>query len=67
MWERIDMKWVLDSDGFWTQYTMYCDGEKFVFVFGDDELYCPEDDGNWDFETESAFEAYEWFHDYAVI
>ena len=62
MWEMIDRKEVFDSDGFRTEYTLYCDEERFVCVFGDSELYGPEDDSNWDFETESPTEAYEWFH-----
>ena len=64
MWEMIDRKEVFDSDGFRTEYTLYCDEERFVCVFGDSELYGPEDDSNWDFETESPTEAYEWFHAY---
>ena len=65
MWELVDRKDVLDFDGFWTEYSLYCDEERFVCVFGDSELYGPEDESNWDFETESPIEAYEWFHDYA--
>ena len=64
MWEMLRKKDVLDVDGFWTEYSIYTDGEKFVCVFGDSELYRPEDDSNWDFETESEVEAYEWFDSY---
>lgn len=64
MWEMLRKKDVLDVDGFRTEYTLYCDEERFVCVFGDSELYGPEDDSNWDFETESPIEAYEWFDAY---
>ena len=39
----------------------YIDG--YVFVFGDSDLYAPED-GEYDFECESYEEAAEWFDDY---
>lgn len=39
----------------------YIDG--YVFVFGDSDLYTPED-GDFDFECESYEEAVEWFDDY---
>ena len=39
----------------------YIDG--YVFVFGDSDLYTPED-GEYDFECESYEEAAEWFEDY---
>ena len=39
----------------------YIDG--YVFVFGDSDLYAPED-GEYDFECESYEEADEWFDDY---
>ena len=64
MWEVVDKKEVLDFDGFRTEYTLYCDGERFVCVFGDSDLYGPEDDANWDFETDFAPEAYDWFAAY---
>lgn len=64
-WEMITSKYVKDADGFYTQYTMYRNLETglYVFVFGDDDLYVPED-GWFDFETESKEEAWEWFNDY---
>lgn len=65
MWQLIDRrKSVLDYDGFYTEYSMYTDGERYVMVFGDSDIYRPEDE-NWDWETDSAQEAYEWFNDYA--
>lgn len=62
-WEILEKKGVLDFDGFWTEYTMYCNGIQFVCVFGDSDIYRPEDE-NWDFETEDPIEAYEWFENY---
>lgn len=55
----------MDTDGFYTDYTMYYDTllDKYVFVFGDEELYSPED-GNFDWECDSEQEANEWFNDY---
>ena len=61
MWELIDRKHIEDSDGFLTEYSMYYNGNKYVFVYGDSELYRPEDE-YWDWETESEEEAYEWFN-----
>ena len=71
-YKEICHKMVYDSDGFTTDYTGYMkvnptgkDGERvsFVFVFGDNELYRPEE-GNYDFETDSFEEAQEWFDSY---
>lgn len=64
MWELIDRKATRDFDGFMTEVSMYCDGERFVIVFGDSDLYWVEDESNWEFETESAIEAYELFSDF---
>ena len=63
MWTLIDRKMVRDFDGFLTDYSWYTDGERHVFVFGDYELYTPEDE-NFDWETESEEEAYDWFENY---
>ena len=65
---ELDSKSVLDSDGFYTDYTLYqCEDEYgnllYVCVFGDKELYTPED-SEYDFESESEDEAYEWFESY---
>lgn len=65
-WELLRRKDVMDWDGFWTEYSLYKseDGAKYVCVFGDSEIYTPEDESDWDFETESASEAIEWFESY---
>lgn len=61
----IGCKDVYDSDGFLDTYTMYKDkfSEKFVFVFGDPEIYSP-DDGDFDYECEDEDEAWQWLEDY---
>lgn len=61
----IDSKTVLDSDGFNTEYTMYYDNveDRYVFVFGDSEIYSPYD-GYFDWECETEDEAIEWFNSY---
>ena len=66
----IASKSVLDSDGFYTDYTWYFDKEegKHVFVFGDNDIYFPED-GDYDWEVEgdderAKEEAQEWFDSY---
>ena len=62
---EIDSKQVPDSDGFMTDYTMYMNintGE-YVFVFGDKDIYRPED-GYFDWECETKEEAEEWFDNY---
>ena len=57
-------KSVLDSDGFYTDYTWYktVDGLN-VFVFGDNDLYKPAD-GYIDHEEEDDAAAQEWFDSY---
>lgn len=66
MWEIYRTKSVRDSDGFWTDYTLWHNiaTDEYVCVFGDNELYTPDnysvDAGP--FETEE--EALEWFDDY---
>lgn len=62
---EIASKQVQDSDGFYTDYTMYRDIEtgEYVFVFGDRDMYTPESGGfDWSCDTEQ--EAWEWFNDY---
>lgn len=58
-------KQVMDSDGFYTDYTMYYDhnNNRYVFVFGDNELYLPEYE-DFDYECDTEKEAYEWFDNY---
>lgn len=62
---EIETKEVLDSDGFYTDYTMYKDNmnDRYVFVFGDKDIYRP-DDGIFDWEADTEKEAYEWFDSY---
>lgn len=64
-WEEVASKQVLDSDGFWTDYTMYYneDEGRFVCIFGDKDLYNPTN-AEPDFECEEKWEAFEWFEDY---
>ena len=64
-YELIDKKDIRDSDGFWTEYSLYYDRKeyRYVCVFGDTDLYRPEDD-NFDAEFESEREAREWFYNY---
>lgn len=63
-YEKVKSKLVQDSDGFYTDYTWYKDENGYnVFVFGDSDLYLPED-GEYDWETESDEQAEEWFDSY---
>lgn len=62
---EVASKQVMDSDGFMTDYTMYMNintGE-YVFVFGDKDVYSP-DDGYFDWECETEAEARAWFDNY---
>lgn len=64
-YKEVEHKMVDDKDGFQTDYTMYLDTKenKYVCVFGDNEIYTPES-SSFDFETENKKEAYEWFNNY---
>lgn len=65
-YEFIDQKSVQDSDGFYTDYTLYYDKEtdNWFCMFGDDELYEP-DPAYADMEFEGNEEAArEWFDSY---
>lgn len=62
-WEHVETKTVLDSDGFTTEYTWYTDGTKHIFMFGDSDIYTPDEDYA-DWCTESEEEAREWFNNY---
>ena len=62
-WELIDRKNVEDSDGFITEYSWYQRGDEHVMVFGDSDLYRPED-GDYDAEFDSEERAREWFSSY---
>ena len=61
----VDRRSAQDVDGFWTDLSLYCDHQehKYVGVFGDHELYSPEDERDYVFDTEK--EAKEWFDDYS--
>ena len=65
VWEEVASKQVTDSDGFMTDYTMYrnINTNEYVFVFGDKDIYRPED-GYFDWECETKAEAEEWFDNY---
>lgn len=62
-WTLVLRKPVRDFDGAWTDYSWYVQGDHHVFVFGDSDLYRPEDE-EWDWECDSWVEAQEWFADY---
>lgn len=70
-WEEVDSKAVEDSDGFLTDYVWYTNGDKHVFIFGDSDIYRPED-GYFDWEVdivegkeaEAYKEAQDWFNSY---
>ena len=65
VWEEIASKSVSDSDGFMTDYTMYrnINTGEYVFVFGDKDIYRPED-GYFDHVEEDVSAAEEWFNSY---
>lgn len=67
-YELLDRKDVRDSDGLWTEYSLYYDAlkDRWVTVFGDHEIYTPED-GYFDNEFDNEAEAYEFFEDYEGI
>lgn len=64
-WEELDHKYVYDTDGFTTDYTLYFNTVtgQYVTVFGDRELYNPED-SDFDMEFDSEQEARDWFESY---
>lgn len=62
---KIDSKRVKDSDGFYTDYTMYYnpDEDNFFFIFGDEDVYGPDPDyADWTCDTDD--EAIEWYDNY---
>lgn len=64
-WEMLETKSVPDSDGFYTDYTLYFNpvtGE-YATMFGDRDIYRPGE-GYFDETFETEEEAYEWFDDY---
>ena len=64
-WVKLAQKKVLDSDGFYTDYTMYSneDGTSYIFMFGDEDVYGP-DPQYADYECSNWDEAAEWWNDY---
>ena len=64
-WEFVSSKSVRDSDGFFTEYTLYYNPQedRYVCIFGDSDLYDPTNTEP-DFECEEKWEAFEWFNDY---
>ena len=63
-WKEVASKQVVDSDGFLTDYTMYTDGETWIFMLGDKDIYEP-DRGYADWEADSEDRAWEWFNSYS--
>lgn len=62
-WQEVSSKRVKDSDGFMTDYTWYTNGDVHIFMFGDKEIYSPDEDyADWSAETEE--EAQNWFDSY---
>lgn len=62
-WTELKSKSVLDSDGFYTDYTLYTNGSTFICMFGDKDIYEP-DQAYADYETENEEDAYDWFDNY---
>lgn len=62
-WIKLNRKHVLDSDGFYTDYTLYTNGHEYICMFGDEDIYGPDPDYA-DFSTDSEEEALEWFDSY---
>lgn len=64
-WEEVKSKQVPDTDGFFTDYTLYFNpftGE-YMCMFGDKDIYTPDFDyADWSGDNEQ--EALEWFNDY---
>lgn len=64
-WEEIASKVVLDSDGFWTDYTLYRNvtTDQYICMFGDKDIYQPDEDyADWSGDSEKL--AREWFDNY---
>ena len=62
-WKELASKSVEDSDGFNTDYTLYTNGETYICMFGDKDLYEP-DASYADYETENEQDAWDWFNSY---
>lgn len=64
-YKKIISKQVMDSDGFYTDYTMYYnpDEDNYFFIFGDEDVYGPDPDyADWTCDTNE--EATEWYNNY---
>ena len=64
-YKKIISKQVMDSDGFYTDYTMYYnpDEDNYFFMFGDEDVYGPDPDyADWTCDTNE--EATEWYNNY---
>lgn len=66
-WEELRSKQVPDSDGFWTDYTLYrLEDGRYGCVFGDKDIYNP--DTSWfDVEFDNEDEAFHWFNNYTTL
>lgn len=64
-YQYLESKQVLDSDGFYTDYTLYLntDTGNYICMFGDNDVYEPDEDYA-DYVTDSKSTAYEWFENY---
>ena len=65
VWEKVQTKDVKDTDGFWTEYSLWHNviTDEWVTVFGDTDLYTPSNSYP-DMEFDSEEEAREWFEYY---
>ena len=65
VWEKVQTKDVKDTDGFWTEYSLWHNviTDEWVTVFGDTDLYTPSNSYP-DMEFDSEEEAREWFDYY---
>ena len=65
-WDLLDKKSVRDSDGFFTDYTLWYNEftDMYVCIFGDSDIYYPEN-ADYDAEFETEDEAREWFDSYS--
>lgn len=64
-WTRLKHKYVLDTDRFYTDYTLYTNGSEWICMLGDEDLYGPDPDYA-DFYTDSEETAMEWFDSYGI-
>lgn len=62
-WKELASKSVEDLDGFITDYTLYTNGSTFICMFGDKDMYEP-DEAYADYETENEQDAWDWFESY---